>query len=70
MLLVEEGYDQKIAHKWPFKGETLDPSKESRAGQSLIYISIITETGERWEGGALVCLVVRSSERRSDPPPG
>ena len=32
------------------KGATLGPRKQNSAGQGPINISVITETGERWEG--------------------
>ena len=32
------------------KGATPGPRKETSAGQGLINISVVTETGESWEG--------------------
>ena len=42
------------------KGATPGPRKQTSAGQGLKNISVITETGERWEGR---CAVVSCSAK-------
>ena len=49
---AEEGSNSQVAcqNQIISKGATPDPRKQTSAGQGFRNISVITETGESWEG--------------------
>ena len=42
--------DRQISRTLTLKGATPGPRRQTSAGQGLTNISVITETGESWEG--------------------